>query len=178
VLLVGWLLLARISVRQVFIGYLIGMSLILAVSLVVGLVGYFFPTDYLGYLGAIPIALGLKMLVDLRRRPDSETEIASAPAFAGAAIGGIALTTLSNGVDSVLVFAPLLADSNSNVDLAIAISFLFMVCLWFRLALYATSHASRVSALRAAGEWLAPIIMIIVGLYILDNTITDITPGS
>ena len=178
VLLVGWLLAARISTRQVFTGYFIGMSLVLSISILIGLIGYFFPTEYLGYLGAIPIALGIKMLVDLWRRRDDETGAASAPAIPGAAIGGIALTMLSNGVDSVLVFAPLLADSNTKIDLAIAVAYLLMVCLWFKLAIYATTHASRVNALRVAGEWIAPIVMIIVGLYILDNTATDIIPGS
>jgi cadmium resistance protein CadD (predicted permease) len=151
----------------VFIGYFVGMSLVLMLSVAIGLVGYIFPTEYLGYLGAIPIALGIKMLADKWRRRNGGTEAVLAPA-----------TMLSNGVDSVLVFAPLLADSNANVDLAIAAAFLLMVCLWFRLAIYATTHASRVSTLQAAGEWIAPIVMIIVGLYILDNTITDITPGS
>lgn len=178
VLLVGWLLAARISTRQVFAGYLVGMSLILIISVVIGLAGYFFPTEYLGYLGSIPILLGMKMLADLWRRRDGETGVASASTIPGAAASGIALTMLSNGVDSVLVFAPLLADSNANIDILIAVAFLLMVCLWFKLAIYATSHASRVSAIQAAGEWLAPIVMIIVGLYILDNTITDITPGS
>jgi cadmium resistance protein CadD (predicted permease) len=162
----------------VFIGYFAGMSLVLMLSVAIGLVGYIFPTEYLGYLGAIPIALGIKMLADKWRRRNGETEAVLAPAIPGAAVGGIALTMLSNGVDSVLVFAPLLADSNANVDLAIAAAFLLMVCLWFRLAIYATTHASRVSTLQAAGEWIAPIVMIIVGWYILDNTITDITPGS
>ncbi len=154
------------------------MSLVLMLSSVIGLVGYIFPTEYLGYLGAIPIVLGMKMLADKWRRRSGETEAVLAPAIPGAAAGGIVLTMLSNGVDSVLVFAPLLADSNANVDLMIAIAFFLMVGLWFRLAIYATTHASRVSALQVAGEWIAPIVMIIVGLYILDNTITDITPGS
>jgi cadmium resistance protein CadD (predicted permease) len=43
----------------VFIGYFVGMSLVLMLSVAIGLVGYIFPTEYLGYLGAIPIALGI-----------------------------------------------------------------------------------------------------------------------
>lgn len=178
ILLVGWLLGAQCSVGRIFAGYMLGMSMILVVSGLIGLVGYVVPAEYLGYLGAIPIALGLKMLVDLWRRRERKTGGTSSPAMQNVAVGGIVLTTLSNGVDSVLVFAPLLADSLLNVDLTIAIAFMIMVCLWFELAKYATTHAKRVKVLSTAGEWVAPIVMILVGLYILDNTATDMFPGS
>ena len=154
------------------------MSMVLLVSVVIGLVGYIFPVSYLGYLGAIPIVLGLHMLVALWRRRGREHSATSGLATHSIAAGGIALTMLSNGVDSMMVFAPLLADSRMNVDLTIAVAFMLMVYLWFELAKYATTHAKRVSALRTAGEWVAPIVMIFVGLYILDNTATDVFPGS
>ena len=85
---------------------------------------------------------------------------------------------MSNGTDSVLAFAPLLADSRMNIDLAIVVAFMLMVCVWFALAKYATTHAKRFNALTTWGQWVAPIIMIFVGLYIFDNTVTDMVPGS
>jgi len=151
--LVGWLLAARFSVGQVFAGYL-------------------------GYLGAIPIALGLRMLVDLLRRHARKIGAPSSPAMQSVAVSGIVLTTLSNGVDSVLVFAPLLADSLLNVGVTIAIAFMLMVYLRFELAKYATTRAKRVKVLKTAGEWVAPIVMIFVVLYILDNTVADVVVGS
>ena len=178
VLLVSWLLAAQLSARQIFTGYAIGMTLVLVVSMVIGLAGNLIPLNLLGYLGVIPITLGLKMLVELLRRRDRTTDTTSGIALQGTAIGAIALTMLSNSVDSILVFAPLLADSQQHIDIWIAVAFLLMVFLWFKLAMYATTHARQIDALRTVGEWVAPIVMVVVGLYILDNTATDILPGS
>ena len=147
VILIGWLLAARFSVSQIFAGYVIGMSFILAASVMIGLVGNLLPVEFLRYLGAIPIAIGLKMLVELWRGRGSETDTNSSPAMQRVAVGGIFLTQLSNGTDSVLAFAPLLADSHMNVDLAIAVAFMLMVCVWLALAQYAMTHAKRVNAL-------------------------------
>jgi cadmium resistance protein CadD (predicted permease) len=73
----------------------------------------------------------------------------------------------------VLVFAPLLADSRLVFDAEIAVLFLLLVVAWFGLARLLGAHASRLPMLERLGRWLAPLVMIGVGLYILSNTATD-----
>jgi cadmium resistance protein CadD (predicted permease) len=93
-----------------------------------------------------------------------------------AAAGGtaaIAATQLSNGVDTVLVFAPLLADSSFLFDVEIAVLFLLLVMLWFLLARVLSHRVSRLTVISRLGHWLAPLVMIGVGLYILSDTATD-----
>jgi cadmium resistance protein CadD (predicted permease) len=176
--LVGWLLAARLSVGKIFAGYFLGMSCVLAASITIGLAGNLIPVEYLRYLGAIPITLGLKMLFDLWRERGRDGAADASPGMQSAAVGGIFLTQLSNGTDSVLVFAPLLADSSMNIDFMIAVAFMLMVFVWFALAQYATTHAKRISVLTTVAQWVAPIVMIVVGWYIFDNTVTDMVPGS
>ena len=176
VLVIGWILAARLSPRQIFAGYVFSMSAVLGIAMIFGIAGYFFPAQYMGYLGVIPVLLGVRMMADLWRQPDGRQSIG--PDHTTLALPGMILTLLSNSVDSVLVFAPFVADSNPEADILIAIAFMSMVFLWFGLALYASKHARRINALKKAGEWIAPLIMIIVGLYILDNTLTDVMPGS
>ena len=65
VLLVGWLTARGTETRQVFAGYLIGMSLLLGLAFGLGLVANLIPIESLGLLGLVPIVLGLKLLVDL-----------------------------------------------------------------------------------------------------------------
>ena len=175
VLLVGWLLSGSMSRSSIFAGYILGMLAVLAIAFGLGLVSYLMPVQYLGYLGVIPILLGLKMLVELRRdtAADREAIDASRHVATGAAIAAVALTQLSNGVDTVLVFAPLLADSRMDVDLMIIGSFVLMVVGWCGLANGLTLHAKRVQSLTSTGRWLAPVVMIAVGIYILSNTATD-----
>jgi len=178
VLLVGWLLAARLSVGKIFTGYVLGMSFILVASIMIGLAGNFIPVEYIRYLGAIPITIGLKMLFDLWRDRGRNSAADARPGKQGVAVGGIFLTQVSNGTDSVLAFAPLLADSRMTIDFMIAIAFMLMVFAWFALAQYATTHAIRISALTTVAQWVAPIVMIVVGCYIFDNTATDMVPGS
>jgi len=85
---------------------------------------------------------------------------------------------LSNGVDTILVFAPLFADSLLQVDFSIAVAFLVSAIAWYLLAAYIGQGARQVEAIARYGAWLAPLVMIVLGLYILDNTVTDLVAGS
>lgn len=171
-LLVSWQVGGGLTRGQLFRGYSLGMLGVLVVSLALGLVGYLFPLEYLGYLGIIPILVGLKILLDELRGKSGETEAV----LVSGSLVAVAATQLSNGVDTVLVFAPLLADSLIHFDLAIAMLFLIMIVLWFALAQLLSHQMGRLSIVDRLGRWLAPLVMIGVGLYILSNTSTDLTP--
>jgi cadmium resistance protein CadD (predicted permease) len=173
--LVGLQVSGRLTRGQLFRGYTLGMFGILIVSLLLGLVGYLFPLEYLGYLGIIPILVGLKLLVGEWRRDDGDG-VEEVAAMSGS-IFAVAATQLSNGVDTVLVFAPLLADSLLKFDMAITALFLVMILLWFGLAQLLSHHLGRLSLVDRLGRWLAPVVMIGVGLYILSNTSTDLIPS-
>ena len=176
-LLVGWRL-GRVSATgQLFVGYVLGMLGVLLLAILIGLVGYLFPLEYLGYLGVVPIVLGLRLLLEqLRSGGEVQMSVADAPRSASAAgVLALASTQLSNGVDTVLVFAPLLADSRLIFDAQIAALFLVLMLLWFGLAQILSAHAARLPAIARLGNWLAPLVMIGVGLYILGNTATDMS---
>ncbi len=55
--------------------------------------------------------------------------------------------------------------------------FVVMTFVWFGLARLLESHAARLTVLERYGHWVAPIVLILVGLYILDNTSTDVLLG-
>jgi cadmium resistance protein CadD (predicted permease) len=168
-LLVSWMVAGGLSRRSLFGGYLLGMLAVLALAVVVGLAGYLFPLEYLGYLGIIPIFVGVKSL--LARQP----EVVESSALSGSTYA-VAATQLSNGVDTVLIFAPLLADSLLEFDAVIALLFLLMIPLWFGLAQLLCRHVERIPGVARVGRWLAPAVMIMVGFYILSNTATDLAP--
>jgi len=49
--------------------------------------------------------------------------------------------------------------------------------VWFGVARLLALHASRLKYVTLAGQWIAPVVMILVGIYILDNTATDLVAG-
>lgn len=176
-LLISWQLGGGLTSRRLFAGYLLGMAGVLGISILAGLVGYLMPLEHLGYLGLIPMLVGLRMLVvNLRSKTDTATDFPAGSALsAGGGVAAIAAMQLSNGVDTILIFAPLLADSQFAFDVEIALLFLLLVVLWFLLARFAGIHASRLRVLTRAGRWLTPVVMIVVGAYIVSNTATDRT---
>jgi cadmium resistance protein CadD (predicted permease) len=172
-LLVGWLLAGRGQSRPILIGHLLGMLALLLLTLAFGLGANLIPLQHVGYLGVIPIALGLKGLYELSRKrgaadttPD-ETGGHDSPL-------SIAATQVANGVDTVLVFGPLLADSELGVDLILVSGFVVMTFVWFGLARLLERHVSRLTLLERHGHWISPIVLILVGLYILADTSTDV----
>ena len=176
-LLVGWQLSRSASTPQLFGGYALGMFGVLVIAILIGLVGYLFPLEYLGYLGVVPIVLGLRLLLSNLRGKASETGVPETgvpeAVPVGAGVLALASVQLSNGVDTVLVFAPLLADSRLIFDAQIAALFVVLALLWFVLARVVGAHALNLPAVEKAGRWLAPLVMIGVGVYILGNTATD-----
>jgi cadmium resistance protein CadD (predicted permease) len=175
-LLVGWLLGGRGRSRPVFIGHLLGMLAVLLLSLAFGLGANLIPFRYVGYLGVIPLGLGLKGLYALFRK-GAESDATSNGTTTPTTPLAIAATQVANGVDTVLVFGPLLGDSNSGVDFMLVGGFAIMTLVWFRLARFLEYHASRLVVLERYGHWISPMVLILVGLYILADTVTDVLVG-
>jgi len=159
-------------------GYLSGMMLIGAICLVIGEAGEFIPIAYLGLLGVIPILIGVNGLYQLFRDKQSGDSTSLAPGNANHTIFiTVLMTQLSNSADSIITFSVLLADSADLSDHLIALTFLAMVGVFAWLALYALRHRRIRNFLDRYGNYVTPFILILVGVYILSNTATDLMPG-
>jgi cadmium resistance protein CadD (predicted permease) len=176
VLLVGWLSIHRTGSRSILIGYCLGMGALLALAFGFGLAANLIPIEFIGYLGVVPIALGLKLLADRWRK--REHAAVGTLETGGALSVAVAITQLANGVDTVLVFAPLLADSSERIDFLIVASFGLIALLWFGLARMLSTRAARLESFERVGEWLAPLVMVGIGIYILTNTASDVLPDA
>jgi cadmium resistance protein CadD (predicted permease) len=174
-LLVGWMLGGRVSMGRLLSGYAIAVGAVLVVSLTLGLSANVIPINYVGYLGLVPMLLGVKLLAEQLRYRGSTPKSETLGSFSVAAI---AMTLFSNSVDTMLVFAPLLADSSTGTDRVIVAGYLVMAFFWFFAARFFSRRAARLRRVSTAAQWLTPLIMIAVGLYILDNTLTDVVPGT
>lgn len=151
------------------------MAMLLALATTFGYGANIIPVHHVGYLGLIPIALGLRGLYGLIRA-DGTVEARLASSKGQNLVLSIALTQVANGVDTVLVFGPLLADSRTGLDYVMMVGFVGMALLWFALARVLERNAGRLRLLDRYGHWIAPIVLIVVGLYILADTPTDVFP--
>ena len=159
-------------------GYLVGMLFIGAICVVMGEVGEVVPVAYLGLLGVIPIMLGVVALVRLFQNAEAhEAASVTTDNSPYAIIVAVLTTQLSNGADSIITFSVLLAESSDASDYLIAPVFLGMTCVFAWLAHYLTKHRRISEFLRRYGHFVTPFILILVGVYILNNTASDLMPG-
>jgi len=174
VLLVGWVTSRQISFGRMALGYAAAVTAVFLVSLFLEQVSSVIPVRYIGYLGLVPIVLGLQMLLS-RHQQREGSATGSGPSQLS--IAAVATTLFSSSLDTILVFSSLLADSNNTADAMMILGYGLTAFLWLLFAGFLSRHAARLHKLSAAAQWLAPVVMIVVGSYILLNTATDILPG-
>lgn len=175
-LLVSWRLAGRGHPGQLLAGHMLGMLALLLLASAFGLGAKLIPTHAIAYLGLVPILIGSLEIYRLLRARESDAvdpELPKAHAF----VVVVATTQVANGVDTVLVFGPLIADSTMGVDFVVVAGFVTMALLWYAFARFLENHASQLEIVERYGHWVAPVVLIVVGLYILDNSSTDVVPG-
>ena len=169
-ILVSWMLAGKIPAAGIAGGYAIATGAVLAISTLMGLSANLIPVELIGLLGVFPIGLGIYSLIRQIRGGNDQP---GADTGNGAALG-VGATLTANSVDSIIVFSPMLADSRSVIDLYIASAFVVVAVAWFWMARIACRHAARLDNVTKIAGWIAPFIMIYVGVYILMNTATDV----
>jgi cadmium resistance protein CadD (predicted permease) len=177
-LLLVVLLAATARFLPILAGYVLSSLVILAISTVGVALGDWLEPGAVGYLGVIPIGLGLYTL----QRRGSDTEVAIpgyAVAGAGAGAGAMRLgmgsfaLMLGNSGDSLALLVPLLAESSRQFLPAVLASWVMMALLFAGLALYIGANERLAKRIDDRGSLVIPWVMVAVGLYILLDTATD-----
>ena len=170
-ILVSWMLAGKIPFAGIARGYTLAAVAVLAISIILGLSSNVIPIEFIGYLGVIPIGLGIYTLVgQIRgRSPQVDADTGSG------AVLGIAAILIANSADSIIIFSPMLADSQATIDLYIASAFVVVAAAWFWMAKVASQRAAKFDAVTRVAGWIAPLFMIYVGIYILMDTATDVS---
>jgi cadmium resistance protein CadD (predicted permease) len=161
----------------VTVGYFAGMLLVGAVCLLIGEAGEFFPLAYLGLLGVIPVFIGVLALLKLFLGKNAEQSHDTGIRHSHMAIFmAVMMTQLGNGADSIITFFVLFADSTDRSDYLIITTFIGMTCLFAWVAHYSLKHRWLSEMLVKYGHFVTPFILILVGVYIILNTASDLVP--
>ena len=163
--------------RMVTAGYFAGMVLVAIITIAIGEVGGLIPLNYLGFLGVIPMMMGVFALLKLFRNAKSEDSIHIASGSSRVSIF-LALMTiqLSNSADSILTFSTLFADSSDPADYVVAPTFFVMAGIFSAVAYYSVRHPRLSQFLGRYGPYVTPFILMLVGYYILSDTASDLNP--
>ena len=125
------------------------------------------PTVVLGYLGLVPISIGVYLLLFTGSPEDDSARTAAT----WPAIGGVLFV---NSGDTVFALGPLFAESGDGARAGLAAGFVLIAGIWLALILRLSARIQKSETLRRLGHRIAPWMMIIVGLYILSDTTTDL----
>jgi cadmium resistance protein CadD (predicted permease) len=157
----------RASRSTVVRGFVLASCGVLLISSLASFIESVVPTAVLGYLGLVPISIGVYLLLSTSATDDETPSRATTwPAIAG--------LLLANSGDTVFALGPLFAESDEAARIGLAAGFVIIAAAWLVLILNLSSRAARSATLRRLGHRLAPWMMILVGLYVLSDTATDL----
>jgi len=170
-LLVGFLAAAKERALRVQAGFVLAIVVVLAIGVAAAGAADFAAARYAGWLGVIPVAMGLRALVQLLRHRGEELVQKSADPAAG--VLTVAFVTLANAGDSFAVFLPLFAETDDAFVVVIVATGMALALIWCALAAWLVDHETLGHSLRRVGPRLIPFLMIGVGGYVLLDTATD-----
>jgi cadmium resistance protein CadD (predicted permease) len=155
--------------RQVTLGQFIGIGVLVAISVLGSLIALVIPLYVIGLLGLVPIAIGIKNLIDLRNS-DRIPSMQMVPNKNNSyfAFLSVAAVTISNGGDNIGVYVPLFSKYNTVDQITMLTSvFIAMAAVWCIAAYYLVNHPVLASRIRNTGNIIMPFALIGLGIYIL-----------
>jgi cadmium resistance protein CadD (predicted permease) len=153
---------------EIFAGQILGISSLIAISLVGSLAGLVVDPAYIGLLGLVPIYLGLKAAWSLfKNEPGVELGDKLNKTEGRANVLTVAGVTIANGGDNIGIYVPLFAAMDWMDRSVIITVFLVMTITWCFAAKYLTKHPYVAEALDKYGHLVTPVVLVLLGIYIL-----------
>ncbi len=166
--------------KHIFIGQYLGFTVLVALSLPGFFGGLVVPREWIGLLGLIPIAIGIKQLLDHQTNGTESQTVTEALHYPEAAQSNrfgaslfapptvqVATITIANGGDNVGIYVPLFASSSlPGLSIILAVFFV-MVSAWCFIAYQLTQHPMVAQVLTRRGSAIVPFVLIGLGLFIL-----------
>ncbi|WP_437821090.1 cadmium resistance transporter [Sorangium sp. So ce1078] len=168
--------------RQVVAGQLLGMGALVVASAACALLAVRVPDGWIGLLGLLPLALGLRGLWALRRgsgKADDDDDAADKPPGGAARFKALAVAgvTIANGGDNLGVYIPLFSSTPEHVPLHAAV-FAVMTGAFCALGHHLVHHPILGSRIRRHGRVALPFVLIGLGLWILSDALALARPAS
>jgi cadmium resistance transport/sequestration family protein len=160
----------RYKTKQVVIGQYLGISVLIAISLAGSLIGLFISKSYIGLLGVIPIFLGIKSGISRMKKKDIiqyQIQVEHLGNSHRGNVFSVASVTFANGGDNIGIYIPLFATLNAASKAIMITIFLCMVGIWCFVARYLSKHPVIAKPIRKYGDSITPIVLILLGIYIL-----------
>lgn len=165
-ILLGFFADPKVRTRQIVAGQYLGIAALVAVSLVASLISLVLAPAYVGLLGLIPVALGLKELYELRQGADDDDDEPARTVGLGN-IAAVAAVTIANGGDNIGVYTPVFATANAAELATICLVFAAMIAVLLAAAHWLVHHPALGAPIRRYAPIVVPCVLIGVGVWVL-----------
>jgi cadmium resistance protein CadD (predicted permease) len=152
---------------HIWAGQYAGLAVLVGASLAAAAGLALVPLHWLWLLGLVPLGLGLAKLATAIRAHRSGHR-ASPAAVTG--LAGVIGLTIANGGDNLSVYIPVFRTSSAAQIAVIIAVFLVAVALYCLASIRFTGHRAVVQAVQRCGEWVVPVVFILIGFYIFYKT--------
>jgi cadmium resistance protein CadD (predicted permease) len=147
---------------QIWAGQYAGIAALVAVSALAALGLTLIPDEWVGLLGLVPLALGVRGLIGAFRGGAGDDP----PVAAGNAVA-VAGVTMANGADNIAVYTPMFRTLGTTGSVVMALVFAVLIAVWCAAASWLGSHRRIIALVERHGHWLVPLVFIAIGLVIL-----------
>lgn len=157
------------EIRAVILGKYLGIGSLVLLSLLGAYGLQFIPQNYIGLLGLIPIALGIKEWISYKRGEgqDEENSYETGSDSVKSLILNVILVTMANGADNIGVYVPLFAGYTAAQMLLVLSIFALMIALWCFLSRKLANLPALRAFLLKYKQLIVPIVFISLGIYII-----------
>jgi cadmium resistance protein CadD (predicted permease) len=152
----------RIPTRRIVAGQYLGFAAIVVVSLMGTWAALGISHRWIRLLGLMPLAVGIKHLLQRRQIPPE------GPDGATYGVASIALLTFSNGADNIGVYVPFFVIGRAYLWLILS-AYAALVALWCYAARWLGNHSVVLRSVGRWGHWVMPLVLIGLGIYILSS---------
>jgi cadmium resistance protein CadD (predicted permease) len=149
--------------RDVILGQYLGIGALVLLSTAASVLSLALAPSYVGLLGALPIAIGIRQLIVLHRGGEGDEDERPA-AGRVLAVAGI---TVANGGDNIGVYTPVFATRTSAEIVTIVIVFAVLVALLLLAAHWLVRHPALGAPIRRYGPALSPWVLIAIGVFVI-----------
>jgi cadmium resistance transport/sequestration family protein len=149
---------------QIWAGQYAGIAVLVAVSVLAALGLTLVPDEWVGLLGLVPVALGVRGLIGAMRSADDEE-----PPPVASGVLSVAGVTLANGADNIAVYTPMFR-TVGVADTVVTIGvFAVLVAVWCVVSAWLGSHRPVIAVVERWGHWIVPLVFIAIGVWILSD---------
>jgi cadmium resistance protein CadD (predicted permease) len=150
---------------QIVLGQYMGIAALVALSAIAAIGLLVVPDRWVGLLGLVPIALGVRGLLAAREaRNDDGGRRLAAPVRDMLGVAGV---TIANGADNISIYTPLFRQAGAGGLAVYAVVFAVLVAVWCAAGSLLAGRQPIVALLDRAGHWLVPVVFIVIGLIIV-----------